>query len=53
MFLGAAYVVIGGAVLYAAMDERKWTDKSGAAEMLEEVTRHSQIKRPERKECAE
>ena len=38
MFLGLAYVVIGGVVLRAAMDERTWMEKSGAAEMLKEAT---------------
>ena len=39
--LGLAYVVIGGIALRAAMDERAWMEKSGAAEMLEEAIRHS------------
>ena len=38
MFLGLAYMVIGGVVLRAAMDERAWMEKSGAAEMLKEAT---------------
>src|SRR5450759_2259847 len=29
MFLGLAYVIIGGVVLRAAMDERTWMEKSG------------------------
>jgi hypothetical protein len=37
MFLGVAYVVIGGFALRAAMDEKTWMEKSGAAEMLEEA----------------
>lgn len=41
MFLGLAYVVVGGVVLRAAMDERTWMEKSGAAEMLEEATGQS------------
>ena len=41
MFLGLAYVVIGGVVLRAAMDERTWMEKSGAAEMVEEAARQS------------
>ena len=41
MFLGLAYVVIGGVVLRAAMDERTWMEKSGAAKMLEEATGQS------------
>jgi hypothetical protein len=35
MFLGVAYVILGGLVLRAAMDEGTWMKKSGAAEMLE------------------
>jgi hypothetical protein len=42
MFLGLAYVVVGGVVLRAAMDERTWMEKSGAAEMLGEATGQSQ-----------
>jgi hypothetical protein len=42
MCLGVAYVVIGGVALHAAMDERTWMKKSGAAEMLEEATGQSQ-----------
>jgi hypothetical protein len=38
MSLGVAYVVIGGVTLRAAMDEKTWMEKSGAAEMLKEVT---------------
>jgi hypothetical protein len=38
MFLGLAYVVIGGVALCASMDEKKWMEKSGAAEMLKEAT---------------
>jgi hypothetical protein len=38
MFLGLAYVVIGGVALRAAMDEGTWMEKSGAAEMLKEAT---------------
>jgi hypothetical protein len=41
MLLGAAYVVIGGLSLHAAMDEKAWMEKSGAAKMLEEVTGQS------------
>lgn len=41
MFLGLAYVGIGGAALRAAMDERKWLDKSGAAKMLQKATGQS------------
>ena len=39
MFLGLAYVVGGGIALHAAMDERTWIEKSGAARMLEEATK--------------
>ena len=39
--LGVAYGVIGGVALRAAMDERTWMEKSGAAEMLEEATGQS------------
>jgi uncharacterized membrane protein HdeD (DUF308 family) len=41
MFLGLAYVVIGGFALRSAMDEKTWMEKSGASEMLEEATRQS------------
>ena len=41
MFLGLAYVVIGGVALRAAMNERMWMEKSGATEMLEEATGQS------------
>jgi hypothetical protein len=41
MFLGLAYMVIGGLALRAAMDERAWMEKSGAAEMLRDATRRS------------
>ena len=41
LFLGLAYGVIGGVALRAAMDERTWMEKSGAAEMLEEATGQS------------
>ena len=39
MLLGLAYSVAGGLALRAAADERTWMDKSGAAKMLDEVTR--------------
>ena len=35
--LGLAYVVIGGLALRAAMDERTWMEKSGAAKMLKDA----------------
>ena len=38
VFLGLAYVVIGGVALRAAVDEGTWMEKSGAAEMLKEAT---------------
>lgn len=38
MILGLVYVVIGGVALRAAMDEKTWMVKSGAAAMLEEAT---------------
>ena len=41
MILGLVYVVIGGIALRAAMDERTWMEKSGAAKMLEEATDQS------------
>ena len=37
--LGLAYMVIGGVALRAAMNERRWMEKSGAAEMLADATR--------------
>ena len=37
MFLGLAYVVIGVVALRAAMDQRTWMEKSGAAAMLKEA----------------
>jgi hypothetical protein len=41
MSLGVAYGVIGVAALRAAMAERTWMEKSGAAKMLEEATGQS------------
>lgn len=41
MLLGLAYVVIGGVALHAAMDEKVWMEKSGAAAMLAEATGQS------------
>ena len=38
MFLGVTYVVVGGLALRAAMDERMWIEKSGAAKMIEEAS---------------
>ena len=46
MFLGLAYVVIGCVALHAAMDEKTWMEKSGAAEMLEEATGQSKKDSP-------
>ncbi len=37
--LGTAYAVCGCAMLRTAMNEKTWMEKSGAAKMLEEVTR--------------
>lgn len=37
VFLGLAYVVIGGVSLHAAMNEKTWMEKSGAAAMLKEA----------------
>lgn len=39
LVLGVTYMVTGGVALRAAMDERTWMEKSGAAEMLKEATR--------------
>lgn len=41
IFLGLTYVVIGGAALRAAMDQKTWMQKSGATEMLKEATSQS------------
>lgn len=41
LLLGAAYVVTGGLVLRAAMNERTWMEKSGATRMFKEATRPS------------
>lgn len=38
MVLGLIYVGTGVVVLRAAMDERTWMEKSGAAEMVDEAT---------------
>jgi len=40
LLLGTAYAVTGGLALRAAMDERMWMKKSGAAEMLKEAQTH-------------
>lgn len=37
LLLGAAYMVIGGLALRAAMDERTWMDKTGATEILDDA----------------
>jgi hypothetical protein len=37
MFLGLGYMAIGGIALHAAMREKTWMEKSGAAEMLEDA----------------
>lgn len=41
VLLGLAYVIIGGVALRAAMDEKTWMEKSGAAEMVAEATGQS------------
>jgi hypothetical protein len=41
VFLGLAYVAIGWVALHVAMNEKTWMEKSGATEMLEEVTGRS------------
>jgi hypothetical protein len=41
MSLGLAYVAIGWVALHVAVKEKTWMEKSGAAEMLEEVTGQS------------
>jgi hypothetical protein len=46
MCLGLAYVVIGCAALHAAMSEKTWMEKSGAAAMLEDAIRQSKENRP-------
>lgn len=38
MCLGLSYVICGGFMLRATMDEKMWMEKSGAAQMLDEVT---------------
>ncbi len=49
MFLGLAYVAIGGVALHAAMNEKTWMEKSGAAEMLEEAIGQSNKDSPDGK----
>jgi hypothetical protein len=49
MFLGLAYVAIGCVALHAAMNERTWMEKSGAAEMLEEAIGQSKKDPPDGK----
>lgn len=41
MVLGLVYVAVGAIVLRAAMDEKVWMKKSGAAEMLDDAIRQS------------
>ena len=41
LVLGLVYVGVGGLTLRAALDEKTWMEKSGAAEMLKEATRPS------------
>jgi len=52
MFLGLAYVAIGCVVLHAAMNEKTWMEKSGAAEMLEEAIGQSKRDSPDGKGSA-
>ena len=42
MVLGLTYAGIGGGALYAALDEKVWMKKSGAAGMLAEATGRSE-----------
>ena len=49
MSLGFAYVAIGCVVLHAAMNEKTWMEKSGAAEMLEEAIGQSKRDSPDGK----
>lgn len=42
-FLGIAYLITGGFILRAAMDERTWMNKSGASEFLNKAL-HSKHK---------
>ena len=51
MFLGLAYVAIGCVALHVAMNEKTWMEKSGAAEMLEEVTGQSNKHSSDGKGC--
>lgn len=44
MFLGVAYAVAGGVALRAAMNEKTWMEKSGAAEMLRDATSSSTLR---------
>jgi hypothetical protein len=48
MCLGLAYVVIGCVALHAAMSEKSWMQKSGAADMLADATGLSKENRPAR-----
>ena len=41
MFLGLAYVIIGGLGLRASLDEREWMEMSGAAEMVRKAVGQS------------
>ena len=52
MSLGFAYVAIGCVVLHAAMNEKTWMEKSGAAEMLEEAISPSKKDSPDGKGSA-
>jgi len=49
MSVGFAYMAIGCVVLHAAMNEKTWMKKSGAAEMLEEAIGQSKRDSPDGK----
>jgi ATP-dependent Lon protease len=49
MFMGLAYVAVGGVTLHVAMNEKTWMKKSGIAEMLAEVTGPSSKHSPDGK----
>jgi hypothetical protein len=38
MFLGLAYMILGGAALRMALSERTWMEKSGASQLLKDAT---------------
>ena len=41
VIMGLAYVVVGGVMLRASLDEKTWMEKSGAARMLDDATGQS------------